>query len=147
MDGAKLREDTLELFLVPRERKVGHEEVAFLVLSLLSQCLLLLFNFSLRLFNEVTNIEFLSGWSSFELLFMEFVNSFLCALRSVLFIDPLRVIVADHSDLSEFVLHQAERLDFSEGLEHILDLILWVVHWDVLDVDNVYQLFSVLRLA
>ena len=91
----------------------------------------------------MSNVELLAGWSSFKLLSIETVNGFLGTLWSVLFVDSFRVIVADESDLSDLVLHQVERLDFSEGLEHVLDLVLWVVHRNVLDVDVVDQLSDV----
>jgi len=88
----------------------------------------------------VSNVELLSGWGTFKLLAIEVVNSFLGAFWSILLVDTLWVIVADECDLANLVLHQVKRLDFSVSLEHFLDLVLWVVHWNVLDIDIVDEL-------
>ena len=88
----------------------------------------------------MSDVEFLAGLSTFELLSVEIVNGFLGALRSVLLVDSLWIVVANESDLTDGVLHQMEGLDFSELLEHLLDLVFRVFHRDVLDVHVVDEL-------
>ena len=140
LNGSELREDALELLLVPRDWEVLNVEVASLLGGLVSEGLLLLLDFSVRLLHGVSNVELLSDGSTFKLFSIELVNSFLGAFWSVLLVDTFWIIIADESNLTDLVLHQVEGLDLSELLEHLLDLILRILHWDVLDVDVVDEL-------
>jgi len=88
----------------------------------------------------MSNVQLLTGLGSFELSSVEVVNGFLGAFWSVFFVDTLRIVIADESDLADGVLHQVKRLDFTEGFEHFFDLILWIFHRNVLDVDIVDEL-------
>lgn len=140
LNGSELREDALELLLIPRDWEVLNVEVASLLGGLVSEGLLLLLDFSVRLLHGVSNVELLSDGSTFKLFSIELVNSFLGAFWSVLLVDTFWIIIADESNLTDLVLHQVEGLDLSELLEHLLDLILRILHWDVLDVDVVDEL-------
>ena len=140
LNGSELREDAFELLLVPRDWEVLNVEVASLLGGLVSEGLLLLLDFSVRLLHGVSNVELLSDGSTFKLFSIELVNSFLGAFWSVLLVDTFWIIIADESNLTDLVLHQVEGLDLSELLEHLLDLILRILHWDVLDVDVVDEL-------
>lgn len=140
LNGSELREDALELLLIPRDWEVLNVEVASLLGGLVSEGFLLLLDFSVRLLHGVSNVELLSDGSTFKLFSIELVNSFLGAFWSVLLVDTFWIIIADESNLTDLVLHQVEGLDLSELLEHLLDLILRILHWDVLDVDVVDEL-------
>jgi len=137
LDLTELLEDVLELFLWPRVGEVLDVKVASLLGGLVSESLLLLLSISFGLLHGVSDIEF---HFVTHVLSIEAFDSFLSALWSVFFVGTLWVIEADETVFTDIVAHEDAGLDGTIGLEHLLDLGVFEVEGDVLDVDIVDQL-------
>lgn len=109
-------------------------EIASLLRSLVPKSVSRLLIFSFGLLHCVPNVEFLvlSDVSSRKVL-----DGLQSTFRTVLFVEALRVFVADEAKLTDVVLHKDQRLDVSESFKHFSHLLVSEVERDVLHINVV----------
>jgi len=133
-NGSELLEEFLELLIGPVGWEILDVEIASLLGSLVSEGLLHLLGFSIRLLKGMSDVElkFIA-----HVFVVEALNGLLGAFWSVLSILAFLIVVADETELTKGVLGKDERLDKTVLREKFSNLNIGHINWNVFHIDVV----------
>lgn len=137
LDLTTLFEEVSEIILSPVGWEVLHVQVASLLGVLVLDGLLDLLDGSISLLDGVSYVQF---HILVHLFVLQTLDGFVGTLWTVLLVDLGWVVIADETKFTDVILVEDERFDGSIWLEHLLDLIVRPIEWNVLDIDIVDEL-------